>query len=156
MHRVCCINLCILTAESLGIVCRWISGFRNADPGESLFEPCALLDKLIAEGKLGLKTGQGFYSYDKNKKWMLAFCVTSFSFHAVVKMFGDVTRMSSVALSICDSVLSFAEIHSQLTVWLHDIPLATYIMLLVLLLEIIEFTLIGDQCYCQGLKNRLN
>jgi len=87
---------------------------------------------------------------------MLAFCVTSFSFHAVVKMFGNVTRMSSVALSICDLVLSFAEIHSQLTVWLHDIPLATYIMLLVLLLEIIEFTLIGDQCYCQGLKNRPN
>jgi len=49
-------------------VCVIIAGFHKADPEESLFEPCALLDRLVAEGKLGTKTGQGFYSYDKNKK----------------------------------------------------------------------------------------
>jgi len=46
----------------------WISGFQKAKPDEQLFKPCAVLDKLVLEGKLGVKTGQGFYSYDKNKK----------------------------------------------------------------------------------------
>lgn len=42
-----------------------LDGFRTADPEESLFRPCTLLDKLVSEGKLGMKTGQGFYTYKK-------------------------------------------------------------------------------------------
>ena len=60
-----------MTADS--VYCNWISGFHKADPDETLFEPCELLDKLVADGKLGRKAGQGFYSYDKNKKWMQLF-----------------------------------------------------------------------------------
>jgi len=66
IHRICSVNLRVLSADCW--VCVIIAGFCKADPEESLFEPCALLDQLVAEGKLGTKTGQGFYSYDKNKK----------------------------------------------------------------------------------------
>ncbi|CAI4223523.1 unnamed protein product [Auanema sp. JU1783] len=37
--------------------------WRESMPNDSRFEPCALLDSLVEQGKLGRKTKQGFYSY---------------------------------------------------------------------------------------------
>lgn len=39
----------------------WIKQF----PDNPLFKPIPLLDKLVSEGKLGIKSGEGFYKYDK-------------------------------------------------------------------------------------------
>ena len=34
-------------------------------PDQELFKPSEMLNKLVDEGKLGQKTGQGFYDYGK-------------------------------------------------------------------------------------------
>ena len=52
----------------VSITCLLISGFHKAIPEETLFKPCTHLDKLVSEGKLGMKTGEGFYTYEKKKK----------------------------------------------------------------------------------------
>ncbi|XP_028648253.1 hydroxyacyl-coenzyme A dehydrogenase, mitochondrial [Erpetoichthys calabaricus] len=40
-----------------------IDGWHKADPDNPLFSPSPLLNKLVEEGKLGKKTGEGFYKY---------------------------------------------------------------------------------------------
>ncbi|KAJ8714814.1 hypothetical protein PYW08_004795 [Mythimna loreyi] len=42
-----------------------LDGWHKKYPDQPLFNPIPLLDKLVAEGKLGVKTGEGFYKYDK-------------------------------------------------------------------------------------------
>jgi len=44
-----------------------MEGWHKAYPNETLFNPSPTLDKLVAEKKLGKKTGAGFYTYDKKK-----------------------------------------------------------------------------------------
>ncbi|XP_040002080.1 hydroxyacyl-coenzyme A dehydrogenase, mitochondrial [Xiphias gladius] len=40
-----------------------LDGWRAMDPDNPLFAPSELLNKLVAEGKYGRKTGEGFYKY---------------------------------------------------------------------------------------------
>ncbi|XP_003972444.2 hydroxyacyl-coenzyme A dehydrogenase, mitochondrial [Takifugu rubripes] len=40
-----------------------IDGWSAKDPSNPLFAPIEMLNKLVAEGKLGKKTGEGFYKY---------------------------------------------------------------------------------------------
>jgi len=42
-----------------------IDGWHKEYPEQELFKPSPLVDKLVAEGKLGIKTGEGFYKYNK-------------------------------------------------------------------------------------------
>jgi len=42
-----------------------IDGWRKNDPTNPLFAPSPLLDRLVSEGKLGVKAGEGFYKYSK-------------------------------------------------------------------------------------------
>ena len=48
-----------------------IDGWHKNYPENPLFNPSPMLDKLVAEGKLGMKTGEGFYKYEK--KWASLF-----------------------------------------------------------------------------------
>ncbi|XP_021195856.3 hydroxyacyl-coenzyme A dehydrogenase, mitochondrial [Helicoverpa armigera] len=42
-----------------------LDGWHKKYPDQPLFNPIPLLDKLVAEGKLGVKAGEGFYKYEK-------------------------------------------------------------------------------------------
>lgn len=41
------------------------AGWSKRFPDSQIFKQSDLLNKLVAEGKLGTKTGEGFYKYDK-------------------------------------------------------------------------------------------
>lgn len=43
-------------------------GWHQKYPDVQLFKPVPLMDKLVEEGKLGRKTGEGFYKYNKDIK----------------------------------------------------------------------------------------
>lgn len=140
------INLYVLAAISVQVCYCWISGFHKADPEEPLFKPCPLLDKLVAEGKLGRKTGQGFYSYDKDKKWILAFSYDVFWFFSCT---------ANTKRQLESFPLIFLDFHSMCSSardtlgwrWLQDIPLRnSCILLFILTLEITEYTNIILMC----------
>ena len=43
------------------------AGWCSGDPENPLFQPTESVNKLVEEGKLGMKTGEGFYKYEKKK-----------------------------------------------------------------------------------------
>lgn len=45
-----------------------LKGWHEKYPDNPLFQPLPSLEKLVKEGKLGVKTGEGFYKY--NKIWI--------------------------------------------------------------------------------------
>ena len=45
-----------------------VDGWHSRYPDNPLFEPPALLRKMVEEGKLGRKSGQGFYEWDGDKR----------------------------------------------------------------------------------------
>ena len=53
-------------ADYIGLdVCKNILEIMEAGFQNSKYKPAALLTKMVEEGKLGIKTGEGFYSYQK-------------------------------------------------------------------------------------------
>ncbi|EJW70283.1 hypothetical protein WUBG_18810 [Wuchereria bancrofti] len=40
-----------------------LDGWHKSHPNEKQFDPNPMLNKLVADGKLGKKSGEGFYSY---------------------------------------------------------------------------------------------
>lgn len=42
-----------------------LKGWNEKYPDESLFKVNPMLEKLVSEGKYGVKTGEGFYNYKK-------------------------------------------------------------------------------------------
>ena len=44
-----------------------IDAWHERFPQEILFEPSDTINKLVSQGKLGVKSGEGFYPYNKAK-----------------------------------------------------------------------------------------
>ena len=42
-----------------------LDGWHEKYPDEPLYNPSPLINQLVSEGKLGVKSGEGFYKYDK-------------------------------------------------------------------------------------------
>jgi 3-hydroxyacyl-CoA dehydrogenase len=42
-----------------------IDGWRQRYPDNPVFQSSGLVEKLVSEGKLGRKSGEGFYKYNK-------------------------------------------------------------------------------------------
>jgi len=57
----------IQLADYVGLdTCKFIlDGWHKAYPDNPLFNPSEMLNKLVSENRLGQKTGEGFYKYDK-------------------------------------------------------------------------------------------
>jgi len=45
-----------------------VDGWHQRYPEDEKFVPCAMLDRLVSEGKLGKKTGEGFMKYDSTPR----------------------------------------------------------------------------------------
>jgi 3-hydroxyacyl-CoA dehydrogenase len=46
----------------------FVLGWYRKFPTNPTFRPSEILETMVAEGKLGVKSGEGFYKYDKASK----------------------------------------------------------------------------------------
>jgi len=46
----------------------FFSGWYKKFPTNPTFKPSTVLEDMVAKGKLGVKSGEGFYKYDKTAK----------------------------------------------------------------------------------------
>jgi len=46
----------------------FVSGWYKKFPSNPTFKPSTVLEDMVAKGKLGVKSGEGFYKYDKTSK----------------------------------------------------------------------------------------
>ena len=57
----------VIFAEIWSLCCLHFprTGWHERFPDNPLFKPMEKVNKLVSEGKLGMKTGEGFYSHQK-------------------------------------------------------------------------------------------
>lgn len=51
--------------DSIRYIIYLFSGWYEKYPDNPLFEPLKTMQELVKQGKLGVKTGEGYYKYDK-------------------------------------------------------------------------------------------
>ena len=56
---------CVIHLAYMCRTCVIHAGWHEKYPDNPLFEPSETIAKLVREGKLGMKTGEGFYTYQK-------------------------------------------------------------------------------------------
>lgn len=53
------------SSVAMQLTTKLITGWHKKEPENPLFKPSELLNKLVEDGKFGMKTGEGFYQHKK-------------------------------------------------------------------------------------------
>lgn len=60
--------VCVEHNKWVIIIMLFFLGWYRKFPNSHTFRPSEILETMVAEGKLGVKSGEGFYKYDKSSK----------------------------------------------------------------------------------------